>query len=174
MKSQEIKAMVEHYGLMRIGDKLRITQNKDEAMGNLDAIKAAKAEIMAYLEAEAERKLAEMERKNRTFYAIPGVRALDDARIEWAEWHRKFNEAMDRGDPQIPSKPASDIKALEKNALAVWALQAKWEALHSTNYEISAIGQRAYEALRNGEDPETVKAAYDAEKAAFVERHQWD
>ena len=174
MTKQEIQMMVEHYGLMKVGDKLRITQNKDEARDNLGTIKTAKAEIMAYLEAEAERKLEEMERKNRTFYAIPGVRALDDARIEWAEWHRKFNEAMDRGDPQIPSKPASDIEALEKNVLAVWALQTKWEALHSTNYEISAIGQRAYEALRNGEDPEKVKAEYDAEKAAFVERHQWD
>lgn len=174
MTNQEIKAMIERYGMTRAGDKIQMLRNLDEAKMNLEAIKAAKPEILAYWDAEAERLAAERHRKNEIFYAIPGVRELSDARKEWAEWNRAFNEAMDRGDGFIPSKPKSDIEALEKNDLAVWALQTKREALNSANYEIRAIGERAYEALRNGEDPETVKAAYDAEKAAFVERHQWD
>ena len=174
MTVQEMQSMIEHYGLIKVDDKLRITKNNAEATINIDAIKAAKPEIIAYLEAEVERMAAESARKDETFYSIPGVRELSEARREWAKWHQEFNAAMDRGDPRIPATPEIDLEALEKNGMAVWALNVKYEAQQSQNYEISAIGERAYEALRNGEDPEKVKAAYDAEKKAFVERHQWD
>ena len=52
--------------------------------------------------------------------------------------------------------------------------KVKREALYSENDEICSIGKRAYDALRNGASPEETKAAYDAEKDAFIERHMWD
>lgn len=174
MTKQEIETMIERYGMTRANDKIRMSKNLDEANKNLAAIKAAKQEILAYWDAEAEQRIAEQRKKDETFYSIPGVRELSEARNEWGKYYREFNEVMERGDCIFPAKPESDIEALEKNTLAVWALKTKKEALYGTNYEISAIGKRAYDALRNGEDPEMVKAAYDAEKDAFVERHMWD
>lgn len=174
MTNSEIKMMIENYGLIKVDDKLRITKNKTEAQKNLSAIKAAKPEIMNYLDEEANRLANEQRQKDEVFYNIPGVRELSEARREWAAWHRELNKAMDCGNPMLPKKPESDIEALEKNVIAAWALEVKREALESQDYKISAIGERAFNALRNGENPEAVKATYDAEKAAYVKRNQWN
>lgn len=172
MTTQEIKTMIEYYGMSRAGDNIRITKHQDEMKKNLTQIKAAKPEIMAYWKAEDERRAQESRRKDETFYSIPGVRALSEARKEWSNYHSKFNYAMEH-DIQLPTPPKSDIDALEKNELAVWALQVKKESL-STNYEISDYAGRAFQALRNGEDPKTVRAAYLEDQKAFLERHQWN
>ena len=81
---------------------------------------------------------------------------------------------MERGDSIFSPAPQSDIQSLEKNEMAVWALKVKREALYSEIDEICSIGKRANDALRNGASPEETKAAYDAEKDAFIERHMWD
>lgn len=165
-----ILEMIEHYGMVRNGDKIRMSKNLDEARKNIAAIQAAKPQILAYWDQLAE----DENHKDAIFYSIPGVRELADARAEWSQWQRDFNAAMDREDGIVPRRPQSDIQSLEQNQLAVWALRVKREALYSENYEISSIGKRAYEALRDGENPEAVKETYDAEMQAFAERHQFD
>ena len=174
MDVQEIKAMIEYYGMSRQGDKIRMSKNLDDANNNIETIKAAKPEIMAYWQAETERRVMEEKQKDETFYSIPGVRELAEAREEWGKWRREFSAAMERGDSIFSPAPQSDIQSLEKNEMAVWALKVKREALYSENDEICSIGKRAYDALRNGASPEETKAAYDAEKDAFIERHMWD
>ena len=47
MTAQEIKSMIDHYGLVRHYDKLRITRNQDEAKANLETIKSAKQAIFS-------------------------------------------------------------------------------------------------------------------------------
>ena len=73
MDVQEIKAMIEYYGMSRQGDKIRMS---------IETIKAAKPEIMAYWQAETERRVMEEKQKDETFYSIPGVRELAEAREE--------------------------------------------------------------------------------------------
>ena len=170
MTKQEIREMIEHYGMIRNGDKIRMVKNVEESRRNIEAIKAAKPEIMAYWDAEE----AAQKRRRETFLNIPGVREIRDARAEWGKYLAEFNRAMDRGDCIFPAKPASDLEGLEKaHPDAVFALEV-YKKSTSANYEISDIAGRAYNALLDGEAVSEVRETYEAEMAAFVEKHQWD
>ena len=110
----------------------------------------------------------------KTFWSIPGAKELRDARAEWLEYRRACNSAWENESTRWPRKPSSDVEALEKKyPAAVFALYVAYER-DSANYEIAGYANRAYEALCNGEPWETVKAAYDADKKEFVDRHMWD
>ena len=175
MTAQEIKSMIDHYGLVRHDDKLRITRNQDEAKANLETIKSAKQAIFSYLDEEASRAAEAQLKKKATFEAIPGVVAITKAREEWAEYRRAFNAEMETEDPILPSAPKSDLTALESRYPdAVFALKVKHQALNSENYEISSIASKAYDALCGGRDVAEVKEEYDQAHNDFVARHLWD
>ena len=174
MTDQEIKGMIERYGMTKSGDKIRMSKNLDEARTNIEAIKAAKPEIMSFFEAEEAARRSAFERKEANFFSIPGVRELRDAREEWANYRAEFNRAMDRVDGRLPVKPSSDPDAIAvAYPGAVFALMVQYKSC-SANYQISAIAGRAYEALRNGGDLEQIKQTYEAEMDQFTLSHMWD
>lgn len=175
MTTDEIKAMIEHYDMFRSGDKIGMRKNLPEAKKNIDAIKAAKPELIAYFKAE-ERRLAEEARKKEEFFnSIPGVRELLAAADEWEDFHVKFERCMDEGNGRLPAKPKSSIKELkERYPDAAFAIQVRDEYQLGHNYELSAIAKRAYEALRAGKTPAEVKEIYEKEKDEWLNRHAWD
>lgn len=174
MDKNEITCMIDRYDLYDPRDGRLLVRKPAKTQQELDQIKAAKAEILAYFAAERAAFAAEMQRKADAFYAIPGVRELAEARAEWAEYCRKFNAAMDSESAFIPSRPVSDLNAIEAaNPLAVWALKIDHERT-SYNADIAEIAAKAYDAICNGANLGEAKAVYDQEIAALTERNLWD
>ena len=174
MTVEEIRQMIEYYGMSRAGDKIRMTKHLDETKKNIEAIKAAKPEIMAYWDAEYKAQQEEWKRRQERFLSIPGVREIMAAQRAWEDYHEEFNRAMDEGNGRVPASPDVSINELvAKFPDGAFAVKVYDETL-SHNYEISAYANRAYDALRDGKPVSEVREAYEKEKAAFVERHMWD
>lgn len=168
-----IEALIEKYGLKdpRNG-KIMITKNQKEAAVVIPPIKA---DILAYWEEERETKKAEAERRQNAFNAIPGVRAIRDARAEWSKYKSEFDRVMHTGGSVFPPLPAVDLDTLEEaNPLAVWALAVEHQARYGANVELTEIAKKAYTALTDGEGPEAVRASYDQAKSKFAQKHLWD
>lgn len=141
----------------------------------LNKMRNHKAEILQYIREEEARRHAEYERRENNFKSIPGVREIQEARNEFAQWHYDFNKAMDSEDgasvfracPQNPK----EIEA--KYPDAVFALEME-RLSNSANYEIASYAGNAYEMLCEGNPIDEVRAYYEKENKAFVERHMWD
>lgn len=173
MERKEIESMIKKYGLKdpRNG-KIMITKNQKEAAV---VIPPVKTDILAYWAEEREAKKAEAERRQNTFDAIPGVRAVRDARAAWSKYKSEFDRVMHSGGSVFPALPEVDLEALEEaNPLAVWALSVERQARYGANVELTEIAKKAYTALMDGEDPETVRASYDQAKSEFAQKHLWD
>lgn len=175
MEKNKIAAMIRKYNIVDNFDgRIRILNHHAVNEQIRQEIVAAKPEILAYLAEQREKVRAENKRKEDNFNAIPGVQELREARRQLAEFRRAFNRAFEQGDGRYPTKPNVDEKKLSQQyPAAVFALKVEYETGRS-NYELSDIAQQAYDSLREGENWETVKAKYDAEKEKFVERHIWD
>lgn len=175
MEKKEIAAMIRKYNIVDNFDgRIRILNQHAVNEQIYKEIVAAKPEILAYLAEQREKIRAENKRKEDNFNAIPGVPELREARRQMAEYRRKFNQAFERGDGLYPMPPQiDDTKIAEQYPSAVFALQVENETMRS-NYELSGIAQRAYDALREGENWEKVKKIFDAEKTEFVNKHIWD
>ena len=172
MTKQEIAEMIAKYGIKDNRDgRIRVSNTKIVTDEIYKRIISVKPEILAYFADER----AERERRRQTFEEIPGVKELRAARAEWEEWHADYDAAWERGEGRYPAAPQSDVAAIAaKYPAADFALMVEGKRLYSANYELGAIASKAYDALCSGEPYEQVKAAYDADKEAFVKRHIWD
>lgn len=136
-----------------------------------------KAEILAYLKREEEKKKEEYLRKTSFFESIPGVKEIRKAREEWRDYQFEFQRAFERGTGRYPDSPSIDaagIKKLEEQyPEAVFALDMEYKK-GGANYELAGIAEKAYNALCNGEAWEAVKKQYDKDNDEFVLRHVWD
>lgn len=136
-----------------------------------------KAEILAYLKREEEKKKEEYLRKTSFFESIPGVKEIRKAREEWRDYQFEFQRAFERGTGRYPDSPSIDaagIKKLEEQyPEAVFALDMEYKK-GSANYELAGIAEKAYNALCNGEAWEAVKKQYDKDNDEFVLRYVWD
>lgn len=178
MTNQEIQALIDKYHLVQLGDKIG-TYDRSVTREMLVAdVAPHKVEIIRYLAAQREAKVALSHKRQETFDAIPGVRELRTAREQFAAWKKALNRMMDTGDcviPQIVHPTQEQVTALEaKYPLAVFALEAQWRAGVTENYKLGSIWCDTYRALQDGENPETVKAEHDRRMAAFVADSMWD
>lgn len=171
--------------IIKMIDKYEIKDNRD---GRIRAyhvktdeekkqIGEHKAEILAYLKREQEKKKEEYLRKTSFFESIPGVKEIRKAREEWGDYQFEFQRAFERGTGRYPDSPSIDaagIKKLEEQyPEAVFALDMEYKK-GSANYELAGIAEKAYNALCNGEAWEAVKKQYDKDNDEFVLRHVWD
>lgn len=171
--------------IIKMIDKYEIKDNRD---GRIRAyhvktdeekkqIGEHKAEILAYLKREEEKKKEEYLRKTSFFESIPGVKEIRKAREEWGDYQFEFQRAFERGTGRYPDSPSIDaagIKKLEEQyPEAVFALDMEYKK-GSANYELAGIAEKAYNALCNGETWEAVKKQYDKDNDEFVLRHVWD
>lgn len=185
MKIDEIKSLVDRWNLMLDkGGRLLARLRKAPPEEVLETIRSNKADIIAYLKAEKEKKEAaekaanELYRKREAaFHAIPGVNEILDVRKKIADDQEAFERAWRSGSGIYPKKSGvttSDLKALEeKYPVAKFAIEVSGY-INRANSEIYAMEKRAYEALCDGVPFEEVKAAYEQEDKDFVMRHAWD
>ena len=110
-----------------------------------------------------------------TIEATPGYMELCAALEREADYREKYTAAWERGDGFLPgpSQGPSSSSIAKKHPAAAFARSMDVRRF-SANLEIASIAGRAYAALGDGQDWEKVKAAFDADMAAFTERHFWD
>lgn len=167
--------------IIKMIDKYEIKDNRD---GRIRAyhvktdeekkqIGEHKAEILAYLKREEEKKKEEYLRKTSFFESIPGVKEIRKAREEWGDYQFEFQRAFERGTGRYPDSPSIDaagIKKLEEQyPEAVFALDMEYKK-GSANYELAGIAEKAYNALCNGEAWEAVKKQYDKDNDEYYRR----
>jgi hypothetical protein len=176
MTEENIRKMVEKYEIKDNRDgRIRAYHVKTDE--EKKQIGEHKAEILAYLKREEEKKKEEYLRKTSFFESIPGVKEIRKAREEWRDYQFEFQRAFERGTGRYPDSPSIDaagIKKLEEQyPEAVFALDMEYKK-GSANYELAGIAEKAYNALCNGEAWEAVKKQYDKDNDEFVLRHVWD
>lgn len=174
MTNEEIQSMVYRYHIKATGDgRIQFYKMPGMTDEDIERVKAAKPEIMAFFEWKKERD----ERRTQTFESIPGVVELRDALLEMANYNRALNEALERDAGVFPKPPAvgrDGIKVLkEKYPEAVFALEVE-NGRFKSNFELADIAEKAYYALCDGRPWQEVKAEYEADKKNFVKEHMWD
>lgn len=174
----EIKELIKRYNISLYGeDKIRIDNvrllKKDKAE---EMVKSKKLEIMSFLKAEKEKEENAYRERQEKIKSIDGLEEIRNAIEEQIKWREDFNRSMESPDGCVGmrAKPEDNITELKQRYPRASAyLLAENESLKS-NYELSAIGKRALEAIINGEDYEDVMARMKDEQDAFAERHMWD
>lgn len=179
MENSEIKALIEKYNLVRINGKIGTYQTRgiDRAAFQRE-VGPHKAEIYAYFDAQ-EKAAAELKAKRKaTFEAIPGVKEIREARLQYGEARRKFNQVVESGSSIFPrwnAPTGEEMSEMERRwPMAVFALGIEERACNTSNYELLAIYENLYEALCDGQDPDAVKAEHDKQMHDFAARHIGD
>ncbi len=148
--------------------------NKDKT---IDEIKTKKPEILDILRQEkAEKEKAASERKAK-IDAIEGLAEIKQAKREIETWRENFNRSFEGeyGGRGVGQKPNYDIKAMcEKYPAAASYLRAESEMFKS-NYQISAIGKKALEAIiENPENHAKIIAEMEKELKQLAEKYLFD
>ena len=145
--------------------------------GELDAVRAAKPDILAIL--MAEREAADRARKERKekIRSIPGLEEIQAALADLAHWNEEFQasfEGESGGGVGVRPKPSYDFDALYTKyprAKAYLKASAYADAEH---YVKADAGKKALEAIINGEDCDQAIAAMEADWSKYTQDHMWD
>ena len=143
----------------------------------LAAIKAAKPEIVAALLAERDAGIRAEHARQAKIDAIPGLREIEAARADLASWQLDFSASFDGeggGGVGVRPKPKYDMDAMYAKYPRAKAYLEAQEFAASENDAKSAAGQKALEAIINGENHEQAIHTMNSEWAAYCESHLWD
>lgn len=132
-----------------------------------EEIKSMKPEILA----ELKRRKSERQSK---IDAIEGLKEIEHARYLIAEWRRKNNASIDRGDSVYVPRPKVDIAALEAQYPRAVAYLFAEGYSYAANFRKAAAGRRALEKIINGEDHEKVISDMEAEWSEYTHQHRFD
>lgn len=144
--------------------------------GELDAVRAAKPEILAVLMAEREAADRAREERKEKIRSIPGLEEIQAARADLARWNEEFRasfEGESGGGVGVRPKPSYDLDALYAKyprAKAYLTASAYADAEH---YVKAAAGKKALEAIINGEDHDQAITAMEAEWSKYAQEHMW-
>lgn len=171
MTQQQIEAMIREYNISIMPDgRLRYQSATKISPAQVDALRAAKPEIIAHIQArEAARNATALAREALIRENVPGLDELREAIEHNFRQRDAFNRAMERGDGRLPTINTIDtdpIKQLFPRAAAY--LKAEYAAAKSWDVE-SGAGRRAMERLIHGDDHTQVMADMDNEINAGID-----
>lgn len=144
---------------------------------DLAAIKAAKPKIVGALLAERDAELRAQEERQAKIDAIPGLREIENARADLANWQQELSASFDGeggGGVGVRPKPKYDMDALYAKYPRAKAYLDAQDFAASENYAKSAAGQKALAAIIDGEDYERAISAMEAAWKGHIASHVWD
>lgn len=169
--------MIQRYNLYlsedgtQIGTHYMSTVKRD---GMLEALKAAKPEIIAILKSEKEAAEKAANERRAKIAAIEGLKELESAHEAAEEYHNKSSKAMDSEDERFPPKPNINIAELAAKYPRANAYLTAESWSMAANYAKSAAGKKALERIIDGEDYETAIAEMNREWDEYCKAHMWD
>lgn len=143
----------------------------------LAAIKAAKPEIVSMLLEQREAGIRAEQEQQKKIDAISGLREIETARADLVNWKLEFDASFDSengGGVSVRPKPEHDMDAMYAKYPRAKAYLDAQDFAGSENAAKSAAGQKALEAIINGEDHELALSAMVAEWKSHVASHIWD
>lgn len=143
----------------------------------LAAIKAAKPEIVSALLEDRDAGIRAQQERQAKIDAIPGLREIKSALADLMNWQLEFNASFDGeggGGVSVRPKPKYDMDALYAKYPRAKAYLDAQDFADSENAAKSAAGQKALEAIINGEDHELALSVMEAEWKSHVASHIWD
>lgn len=143
--------------------------------GDFAAIVSNKPEILSMLAEQAEEEKKAAAARQQKIDSIPGLKEIRAAKEDLAKWHQEFNASFDDvGGLGVRKRPDYDFKSMyEKYPVASAYLTAEAYA-RSSNYAKSAAGNKALDAIINGEDPDEAIKQMEMEWQAYCDDHIWD
>lgn len=145
--------------------------------GELDAVRAAKPDILAILMAEREAADRARKEKEEKIRGIQGLAEIKAALADIANWNREFQasfEGESGGGVGVRPKPNYDLDAMyAKYPRAKAYLEASAYA-NAEHYVKAAAGGKALEAIINGEDYAEAIAVMEADWSKYTQGHMWD
>lgn len=160
-------------GFLRIG-----RGDLARANGDMDAIRAAKPQIIADWQAKHDAERAASDARQAKIDAIPGLAEIRAAIADRAAWRREFRASFEGeeavGGLGVRPQPTTDVDALlEKYPVAAAYLEAQSFA-DADNYIKSAAGRKAVDAILSGSAPAAAVQTMRSEWAAYCTDHIWD
>lgn len=137
----------------------------------------ARACLCSALLAERDAGLRAQEERQAKIDAIPGLREIEDARADLANWQQEFSASFDGeggGGVGVRPKPEYDMAALYARYPRAKAYLTAQDFAASENYAKSAAGQKALAAIIDGEDYERAISAMEAAWKGHIADHVWD
>lgn len=147
---------------------------KKPTQAEVEAIKAAKPEILAEIKRQKAEEKAAYEARQAKINAIEGLDIIRKAIDAEENFRASFNRAMENGSCLFPSQPKESSAELKKEYPRA-AAYLKAEAYeHASNYAKSAAGKKAKERIINGEDYTKVLADMEAEWTKAAQESIWN
>lgn len=187
----EIKDLIKKYDIyqeskydpekgMIYGDKIGVRNVKQmQKDGTLGEIKARKAEIIKYFEAERAEERRRYEERQQKIAAIEGLEQIKAAYEDLARWKCEFNKSFEGenavGGLGVRQKPQYDIEGMRAQYPVADAFLKAEECANKNNYKLSKIGKDALEKIIN--DPENYAehiTEMEQKLKDFTDRHIWD
>lgn len=156
-----------------------IIRNGEECAqaGDRETIRAMKPEILSILMAEYNAEKERYQERKAKIKAIPGLEEITSALEDANSWHRDLEASFDGesgGGIGVRAKPKYDFDAMyAKYPRAKAYLDAKQFA-EANNYAKAAAGNKALEAIINGDDYNDAIATMIAEWDAYLAKNMWD
>jgi hypothetical protein len=159
------------------GDKIQMAAavGKKLSKPELEALKAAKPEIVAELKARKEAEIkAHEEATARLAANVPGLEILRDARAKWDMYYEAQRAAIERGAVKMPQQPTEDTTALAAQYPAAAAYLTAEAYEYTSHYVKSEAGRKAKQAIADGANCSEALAQMEAEWQAHCDEHKWD
>lgn len=145
--------------------------------GDISTIRDAKQEIIDILMAERDAAQKAIKDRADKINAIPSLTEILNAKQDLANWNHEFRASFDGecgGGVGVREKPNYDFaELLAKYPKANAYLQAK-DFADSDNIAKSEAGQKALDAIINGDDYNAAIVTMEAEWSEYCTKHLWD
>lgn len=143
--------------------------------GDLEKIAAVKTDILAILMAEYNAEDAARQERDEKIKAISGLAELQAAYDDVEMWRAEFNKSFDDiGGFGVRQKPQYDFKAMREQYPRAAAYLDAEEYCLSFHHAKSAAGERARNAIINGEDYVAALERMRKEWRDYCEKNIWD
>lgn len=143
--------------------------------GDLEKIVAAKADILTVLMAEYNAEEAARQERQAKTNSIPGLAEMQAAYDDVEKWRAEFNKSFDDiGGFGVRQKPQYDFKAMREQYPRAAAYLDAEEYCLSFHSAKSAAGEKALDAIINGEDYVAALERMRKEWRDYCEKNIWD
>ena len=150
--------MIQKYNI-RLGvnkDKLVVDSKIGRSAKDKQYIKEHRDELLEILIDREEKKEQELQEKRKRIESIQGLKELQKTIADWNRYSSAMSRYIERdctgNAPEKPKKTIAEVKQ-EYSKAAAYVKADQWS--YSSHYFKSSCGERAKEAILNGEDFET-------------------
>lgn len=173
IKRYDIVLITEGVNAGNIASRATDLMKKENA---LEAIKAAKPEIVAELQRRIDAERVAAEERDSKIAAIEGLKSIQAAQGEWSAYHCEYERRMESESESsiLPARPAVSVSDLTAKYPRAAAYLKAESYTYADNYTKASAGKKALERIIDGEDYNTVLADMDAEWRRHCQKRMWD